>query len=79
MNERELFIAAIQLEGPCERAAYLEKVCQGDPEIKQRVEVLVEAFENAGSFLQANDAGWWKRGQESFVRSTRRAVPANDS
>jgi len=56
MNERELFIAAIQLEGPSERAAYLEKVCQGDPEIKQRVEVLVEAFENAGSFLQANDA-----------------------
>src|SRR5205085_1298485 len=52
MNERDLFMAALQLEDAAERSAYLDRACAGETALRQRVEALLAAFEQAGSFLQ---------------------------
>jgi serine/threonine protein kinase len=52
MNERDLFMAAVQLEDPGERRAYLDQACGHEAGLRQRVEALLQAFEQAGSFLQ---------------------------
>ena len=43
MSERDIFIAALQIECPQERAAYLEQACAGDAVLKERVRVLLQA------------------------------------
>ena len=52
MNERELFMAALRIEDATARAAYLDLACAGEPALRQRVEALLAALEQAGSFLQ---------------------------
>jgi tetratricopeptide (TPR) repeat protein/predicted Ser/Thr protein kinase len=59
MNERELFLAAIELflaaielNDPQARAHYLDQFCAGDPALRAKVESLLEAHEEAGSFLE---------------------------
>jgi serine/threonine protein kinase/tetratricopeptide (TPR) repeat protein len=52
VNERDIFIAAVQIADPAERAAYLDQACAGEPELRHRACVLLNAFEQAGSFLQ---------------------------
>src|SRR5215471_3408286 len=51
--ERELavFSAARRLP-PAERAPYLDQTCSSDPALRQRVEELLRASENAEEFLQ---------------------------
>jgi WD40 repeat protein/serine/threonine protein kinase len=50
-REEALFEAALKLP-PNERAAYLDKTCAGDDELRQRVAVLLTAFERAGQFMK---------------------------
>jgi WD40 repeat protein/serine/threonine protein kinase len=51
MNQETLFHVA--LEKPAsERAAFLDQACAGDPVLRQRLEVLLHAHENPGSFLE---------------------------
>jgi serine/threonine protein kinase/tetratricopeptide (TPR) repeat protein len=52
----EIFCAAIELASPAERAAYLDQVCGGDLDTRRRVERLLEAHSQAGSFLAARPA-----------------------
>src|SRR5262249_34356337 len=52
MTERDLFMAALQIEDPIERSAMLDRKCAGEVELRQRVEALLRAFGEAGSFLQ---------------------------
>jgi WD40 repeat protein/serine/threonine protein kinase/tetratricopeptide (TPR) repeat protein len=52
MNECDLFMAALPIEDPAERSAYLDRECAGEPALRQRVEALLAAFAQAGSFLQ---------------------------
>jgi WD40 repeat protein/serine/threonine protein kinase len=52
MNERDLFMAALQIEDAAERAAYVKGACAGDAKLRLRVDALLGAFEQAGSFLQ---------------------------
>jgi serine/threonine protein kinase len=52
MNERDLFMVALQIEDAAERAAYLDRACASEAALRQRVEALLAAFEQAGSFLQ---------------------------
>ena len=52
MSERDIFIAALQKENPAERSAYLEQACSGDDALRRRVEVLLQVYEQAGSFLE---------------------------
>src|SRR5665213_1640600 len=51
MNERAIFMEALDRETPPERAAYLDKACGGDTALRQRVEALLTSHEQAGSFL----------------------------
>jgi hypothetical protein len=53
MNERDLFIAALQKENPAERRSLLEEACRADEALCRRVEALLEVHERAGSFLGA--------------------------
>jgi serine/threonine protein kinase len=52
MTERDIFIAALQIEAPAERQAYLDEVCGQQPELRARVGDLLRLYEGAGSFLQ---------------------------
>ena len=60
MSERELFLAALELRDPRERALYLDRACAGDAALRAKVEALLRSHEEAGSFLEepaAYDAG----------------------
>src|SRR5215831_15035959 len=49
----ELFLRAIELPTPDERRAYLAAACDGDTGLRAQAEALLEAIEQAGSFLEA--------------------------
>jgi hypothetical protein len=53
----EVFFAAMERETPEARAAYLDEVCGSDQDLRRRVERLLEAQLNVGSFLNAPAAG----------------------
>src|SRR5262249_19731200 len=50
MNEETLFHRALE-KPPGERAAFLDRACAGDAALRQRVEVLLRAHDDPGSFL----------------------------
>ena len=52
MNDRDLFMAALQIEDGAVRSAWLDRACAGDAALRQRVEALLAAFARAGSFLE---------------------------
>jgi serine/threonine protein kinase len=52
VNERELFIAALQIDDPAKRSAFLDTGCAADAELRRRVEALLQAFVQAGNFMQ---------------------------
>src|SRR5262245_35080202 len=52
MNEESLFAEALAKRGD-ERAAFLDAYCQGDIELRRRVEALLEAADHPDPFLQA--------------------------
>jgi serine/threonine protein kinase/tetratricopeptide (TPR) repeat protein len=52
MNERALFFAALDIDGPAARAAFLTEACGGDTGLLQRVKELLQTHERAGSFLE---------------------------
>src|SRR5262245_14485430 len=56
MSERDLFIAALQIADPAERSAWLDRECGADAGLRQRLEVLLRAFEKAGSLLEPPQA-----------------------
>jgi hypothetical protein len=56
MSERDLFIAALQITPPAEQAAWLDRECAGDAALRQRIDVLLQALDKAGSLLE-NPAG----------------------
>jgi len=47
-----VFVDALGKTTPEERAAYLDEACRGDAEARSRVEALLEAHDDAGSFLE---------------------------
>ncbi len=51
---RAVFTAALVLGTAAERARYLDDACQGKPELRQRVEALLLAHEQADHFLETN-------------------------
>src|SRR6516162_2272233 len=53
MNEHDLFAAALEIAAPDERSAYLDRACGDDDALRARVEALLRAHEQAGSFLAA--------------------------
>jgi hypothetical protein len=51
VNERELFLQALDITDPAERAAFLDRVCADHPDLRQQLEELLKAHEQAGPFL----------------------------
>jgi tetratricopeptide (TPR) repeat protein len=51
MSERELFVAALQIADPQERSTWLDHACGGDAVLRQRIDVLLQALDRAGSLL----------------------------
>ena len=54
MNEHELFAAALEIDAPDERSAYLEGACGGDDALGARVEARLRAHER-GFLSEAPD------------------------
>ena len=51
MNERSIFLEALEKDALAGRSAYLDEACGGDVAMRQRVEALLASHEQAGSFL----------------------------
>jgi hypothetical protein len=49
---KEILAEAAARASPAERAAYLDRACRGDPELRSRVEALLGAHDRAGGFLE---------------------------
>jgi serine/threonine protein kinase/tetratricopeptide (TPR) repeat protein len=56
MTEETLFAAALKKKDPQERAAFLDQVCGGDSELRQRIEDLLRRFEQADDCLEQLEA-----------------------
>ena len=58
---KAIFVEALDLATDAERAAYLDRACAGSPDVRARVEALLAAIGQAGSFLEtpalAREAG----------------------
>jgi WD40 repeat protein/serine/threonine protein kinase len=52
MNEREIFIQALQIANPGEQAAFLDRACGPDQPLRQQVADLLAAHSRAQSFLE---------------------------
>src|SRR3954470_11790950 len=48
----EAIFTAAQARPPAERAPFVEGACRDDPELRDRVEALIRAYEGLGSFLE---------------------------
>src|SRR5258706_6781474 len=55
-NDVVVFTAALQLRAG-QRAAYLDHACEGDGELRQKVEALLQAHEQVGDFLEQSAPG----------------------
>lgn len=51
MKERDIFIEALQKDSQREQAAYLDRVCADDPELRKRIEELLEEHKKQGRFI----------------------------
>ena len=49
---KAIFVEALDLATDAERAAYLDRACAGSPDVRARVEALLAAIGQAGSFLE---------------------------
>jgi serine/threonine protein kinase len=49
---KALFDEALEIEAPAERAAYLDRHCAGEPELRRQVEALLRVYAEMGSFLE---------------------------
>ena len=52
MNECDIFMAALEIESPEERDAYLDEACGKDTSLRRRVEGLLECHARSGSLLE---------------------------
>src|SRR5437867_3048017 len=51
LTPKAIFDRAHEITSGADRAAYLEEACAGAPELRRKVEALLRAHEEAGSFL----------------------------
>src|SRR5512138_732876 len=51
MNERTIFLEALDTADLTQRSAFLDTACAGDEALRQRVEALLHSHQEAGSFL----------------------------
>jgi WD40 repeat protein/tRNA A-37 threonylcarbamoyl transferase component Bud32 len=66
MSERSIFLNALDRENPAERAAYLDQACAGRPELRRRIERLLEANVE-DSFLEVPAPEQLARGEQALT------------
>jgi serine/threonine protein kinase/tetratricopeptide (TPR) repeat protein len=54
LNAKAVFDHAHELRSPVERRAYLDQACADAPELREKVEALLRAYDDAGSFLESS-------------------------
>ncbi len=52
MTERSIFLAILDIDNPAERAAYLDQACSGNPGLRSQVELLLQAHQEPGEFME---------------------------
>ena len=52
MNERSIFLAALEIDDPSQRDAYVARACGTDTILRSQVEKLLAAHEEPGGFMQ---------------------------
>jgi eukaryotic-like serine/threonine-protein kinase len=52
MTEREIFAQAIEIQDARERHEFLDSACRGDAALRERLEALLAARENLGTYLE---------------------------
>ena len=52
MTERTIFLAAIEISDPAERAGYVAQACDGDTNLRTQVEQLLRHHEESSQFLE---------------------------
>ena len=57
MSERDIFDAALAIDDPAERVAYLDRVCRDDQGLRQHIDGLLSMEAQVGSFLDAPARG----------------------
>ncbi len=74
---KAVFDRALDLASPAERAAYLDAACAGAPDVRLRVEALLRAYADAGSFLElpAHTTTGAHRGADPDAAPTGEHVP----
>src|SRR5262245_10389153 len=79
MTDRDLFIAALDKPDPAERAAFLDRACAGDADLRRRVDVLLRAHDQASRFLAAPAVEQLELGATEPDDPTRTAHPADET
>lgn len=51
MDEQSLFLAALDIADPTQRADFLARACDGNPALREQVEALLTAHESSGEIL----------------------------
>src|SRR5262245_20343356 len=57
MSERDIFDAALAIDDPAQRAAYLDRACAGHPGLREHLVALLSMDAQVGSFLEAPAPG----------------------
>jgi WD40 repeat protein len=70
-NVKAIFLAALEKTTPVERTAFLDDACAGDPALRQRVEELLRANDESGSFLEPPGLG------QNLARSGSETLPVH--
>ena len=60
-DEKRIFYAAREIRDGAKRAACLDQACAGDAALRSGGDVLAEASETPGSFMQRYQDTMWKR------------------
>ena len=71
MTERSVFLNALEIDDPRDRAAYLDRACAGDPGLREQVERLLAANDQGGPFLERPRRTSWEPSTSRRSRSGR--------
>ncbi len=78
---KTIFDQAVEIASSEERAAYLDRACGGDPELRRKVDTLIRALAEAGDFLEARpvlgDATGSETGETEALKSGSASAPAS--
>ncbi len=67
MSERSIFLNALDLEDPVARAAYLDEACAGRPELRERIERLLQSHQVQDAFLEVPALEQLDRGEQALT------------